>query len=100
VGSFVVARWQAFILVGASLCLLVLFRERLYRQGRLPGEAAADAYTVYLIHPVVLVPFCCSFAAVALYPPLKFAVAGAITLPLCFLISRWIRKIPLVNRVV
>ncbi|MGZ3602662.1 MAG: acyltransferase family protein [Ktedonobacterales bacterium] len=98
--ALVVALWQPFILVGASLGLLVLFRERLHRQGRLAREAAASAYTVYLIHPLVLVPFCSAVAAVALYPLLKFAVAVLITLPLCFLVSGWIRRIPYVNRVV
>jgi hypothetical protein len=37
---------------------------------------------------------------VALYPLLKWAIAALVTIPLCFLVSLLIRKIPLVNRVV
>ena len=80
--------------------LLVLFRERLKHQGKLAKEAAADVYTVYLIHPVVLVGFAYAFSVVALYPLLKWGIAVLITIPLCFLISSGIRRIPLVNRVV
>jgi hypothetical protein len=47
----------------------------------------------------VLVGFSYAFHMVALYPLLKFGIAVLITLPLCFLISGLIRKIPLVNRV-
>ncbi len=92
------ALWEAFLLVGASIGLLVLFRERCNQQGRLVREATAAAYTVYLIHPLVLVPFCYAFASVALFPLLKFFVAVLITLPLCYLVSSFIRRVPVLNR--
>ena len=56
-------------------------------------------YTVYLIHPIVLIGFAYAFHVVALYPLLKWAIAVLITIPLCFLISSGIRRIPLANRV-
>ncbi len=86
------------MIVGVCLGLLALFRQRLNHQGKLAKGLAASAYTVYLIHPVVLVGFAYAFHVVALYPLLKFGIAVLITLPLCFLISGVIRKIPLVNR--
>ena len=98
--AFGYALWEAFLVVGVGMGLLVLFRERWNYQGRLAKELAADVYTVYLIHPVVLVGFAYAFHAVALYPLLKWAIAVLITIPLCFLISSGIRRIPLVNRVV
>lgn len=96
--AFIWAMWEPFVLVGVGIGLLVLFGERLKRQGQLAREASAGAYTVYLIHPLVLVPFCYAFTAVALYPLLKFVVAVAITLPLCFLVSSCARRIPLLNK--
>jgi surface polysaccharide O-acyltransferase-like enzyme len=98
--SLVYALWESFVIVGVCIGLLVLFRERLNHQGRLAKSLAASVYTVYLIHPVVLVGFAYAFSVVALYPMLKWVIAILITLPLCFLISGVIRKIPLVNRVV
>ncbi len=97
--GFGYALWEAFMVVGVSIGLLALFREHWNREGRLTKSLAANAYTVYLIHPVVLVSFAYAFHAVALYPLLKFVIAVLITLPLCFLISSFIRKIPLVDRI-
>ena len=88
------------MVVGVGIGLLVLFRERWNHQGRLAKELAADVYTVYLIHPVVLVGFASAFYMVALYLLLKWGIAVVVTIPLCFLISSGIRRFPLVNRVV
>jgi glucans biosynthesis protein C len=97
--AFVYALWEAFMVVGVSIGLLVLFRSRRNRQGGLAKGLAANAYTVYLIHPLVIVSFAYAFQAVALYPLLKFVIAALIALPLCFLISSFIRKIPLADRI-
>jgi glucans biosynthesis protein C len=90
--------WESFVIVGVCLGALVLFRERLNHQGRLARSLSKSVYTVYLIHPVVLVGFAYVFSEVTLYRLLKWAIAILVTLPLCFLISGLIRKIPLVNR--
>jgi glucans biosynthesis protein C len=79
--------------------LLALFRQRWNRQGRLAKSLAANVYTVYLIHPLVLVGFAYAFQTVTLYPLLKFVIAVLIALPLCFLISSLIRKIPFADRI-
>jgi glucan biosynthesis protein C len=60
---------------------------------------APNVYTVYLIHAPVLIGFAYAFHMVALYPLLKWGIAVLITIPLCFLISSVIRKLPLINRV-
>ncbi len=98
--SFSYALWESFLVIGISIGLLVLFCEHWNRQGSLAKELAADVYAVYLIHPMVLVGFAYAFSGVALYPLLKWGIAALITIPLCFLISSGIRRIPLVNRVV
>lgn len=52
---------------------------------------------------MVLVGFAYAFHVAALYPLLKWGIAVLICIPLCFLISGWIRKIPeipVVNRMV
>jgi glucans biosynthesis protein C len=91
--------WESFVIVGVCIGLLVLFRTRWNHQGSLAKGLAAGVYTVYLIHPLVLVGFSYAFHVVTLYPLLKWGIAVLITLPLCFLASGLIRKIPLVNRV-
>ncbi len=88
------AVWESFLVVGLGIGLLALFRQHWNWQGRLAKGLAANAYTVYLIHPLVLVSFAYAFHTVALYPLLKFVIAVLIALPLCFLLSSFIRKIP------
>ncbi len=90
--------WEAFLVVGMCLGALVLFRQRWNRPGRLAKSLAASSYTVYLIHPLVLVSVASAFSAVALYPLLKFGIAVLIVLPLSFLVAFAIRKLPLANR--
>lgn len=97
--AFGYALWEAFVVVGVCIGLLVLFRTRWNHQGRLAKGLAASVYTVYLIHPPVLVGFAYALHVVALYPLLKWGIAVLITVPLCFLISSLIRRIPLANRV-
>jgi hypothetical protein len=90
--------WESFVIVGVCLGLLVLFRTRWNHQGKLVIGLAASVYTVYLIHPVVLVGFAYAFHVVTLYPLLKWGIAILVTIPLCFLLGGLIRKIPLLNR--
>jgi glucans biosynthesis protein C len=97
--AFAYALLESFLVVGVSIGLLVLFRQRWNGQRRLTKNLAASAYTVYLIHPLVLVGFCYAFHTIALYPLLKFVIAALITLPLCFLLSGFIRKIPRAGKI-
>jgi hypothetical protein len=97
--SLVYALWESFVIVGVCLGALALFRERWNHQGRLAKGLAASVYTVYLIHPLVLVGFAYAFRVVTLYPLLKWGIAVLVTVPLCFLIGLLIRKIPFAARV-
>jgi len=97
--AFGYALWESFMVVGVCMGLLALFRQRWNHQGRLARSLAASVYIVYLIHAPVLVGFAYAFHVVALYPLLKWGIAVLITLPLCFLASLLIRKIPLASRI-
>ena len=97
--ALVEAMWEAFLVVGVCVGALVLFHQRWNRQGRLAKSLAASSYTVYLTHPLVIVSVASAFSTVALYPLLKFGIAALIVLPLCFLMSSLIRRLPLASRV-
>jgi glucan biosynthesis protein C len=96
--ALVMAVWEAFLVVGVCIGSLVLFRQHWNRQGRLTKGLAASVFTVYLIHPLVVVSVASVFSPVALFPLLKFVIAVLIVLPLSFLIGSMIRKLPLANR--
>jgi glucans biosynthesis protein C len=97
--ALVYASWEA--IMGVAMCtgLLVFFRKHLNRPGRVWNFLSANAYAAYIFHPVILVGLAYSLHTVALYPLLKFGIAVIIAVPLCFLASLVIRKIPFANRV-
>jgi Acyltransferase family len=97
--ALVMAVWEAFLVVGVCIGSLVLFRQHWNRQGRLSLWLAAGVFTVYLIHPLVVVSVASVFSPVALYPLLKFVIAVLIVLPLSFLVALVIRKLPVANQV-
>jgi glucan biosynthesis protein C len=99
--------WQAFaytlweqltgllIIVG----LLWVFRTWYDHQGPVGAAAAADTYTVYIIHPLILVPLTLGLQAVVMPPVLKFLAVAAIAIPLCFIIAHLVRSVPGAQRI-
>ena len=85
--------------VAMCMGLLVFFRKHVNRPERVLNCLSANAYAAYIFHPVILVGLAYSLHTVALYPLLKFGIVVIIAIPLCFLISSMIRKIPFANRV-
>lgn len=98
--SLVWSAWEAAICVGLCVGLLVLARERLNGQGKVPRALAANAYAVYVIHiwPVVGLQF--ALSGVPLPALGKFAIVTLVGVPLCFLLAALIRRLPGVKTVV
>jgi surface polysaccharide O-acyltransferase-like enzyme len=87
VKAVIYAFFEPFFAWGVILGLLYLFRTRFSAPGRWTGFLAARAYTIYVIHPPVVV-------AVTLllwrwHQPglIEFVVAGALSCCLCVLLS-------------
>ena len=97
--SFVYSVWEQSVGVAMSISLLVWFRRRFNHQGKLTKAMAASAYAVYIIMAPVSVLVALLLRDVSLYPLLKFVLVSVITVPLCFLIGNYLRKIPLVRRI-
>jgi glucans biosynthesis protein C len=97
--AFVYASWEAIMCVAMCTSLLVFFRKHLNHPRRVWTFLSANAYATYILHPVIVVSLAYSLHTVALYPLLKLGSAVVIAVPLSFLISSVIRKIPFANRV-
>ena len=97
--ALVYAFWEAIMCVAMCTSLLVFFRKHVNHPGRLWNFLSANAYAAYIFQSVILVGLAYSMHTVALHPLLKFGIAVIVAVPLCFLISSVIRKIPFVNRV-
>ncbi|PSL00013.1 peptidoglycan/LPS O-acetylase OafA/YrhL [Murinocardiopsis flavida] len=92
--SLVMTTCESALAVGMVLGLLVLFRERLDRQGRRRRFLSAHAYTVYLIHPVVLVALGYALSGVDAPAVAKFVLLAVLAVPLCWSAALPVRALP------
>ena len=86
--------WESFFCVGVCLGLIVLFRDKFNKQGKLSKFLSANAFGVYVFHTPVLIFISMLFKDIVMYPFFKYLIVAGITLPMCFLISHLLRKIP------
>ncbi len=93
------AAWESIMMVGIIVFLLYFFREKFNRTGALANTMAASVYTVYIIHQTVLFSLNILLLPVAIPSYIKFFVVALIGVPLCFILSIAIRKLPYAKRV-
>lgn len=99
VKAFVYAMWEPFIAFGIIMGLLVWFRGRFNRANRLSQWLSDNAFTVYIIHPPILVGICLLMKQLEWPPLVKFPIAGIIATVCCFAVASFIRFIPGTKRV-
>jgi peptidoglycan/LPS O-acetylase OafA/YrhL len=92
--SLVMAICEQAFAVGIVLGLLVLFRDRLDRQGRRRRYLSAHAYTVYVIHPPVLVALGYALSGVQAPAVAEFALLAVLAVPLCWALALLVRALP------
>jgi glucan biosynthesis protein C len=91
--GLIMSTWEAFICVGLSMGLVVLFRERFNGQpGRLLSAMGGAAYAAYVFHLLVVVALQFSLVEVPLPPLAKFALVTLVGVPLSFGIGYLQRK--------
>jgi glucans biosynthesis protein C len=93
------ALWESFFLIAAMIFLLHLFRTRFNQAGPQLRFLAANVYTVYIIHQTILYAANIGLLNVDLPSIVKFFLAAAITIPVCFLLSALIRRLPGTTRI-
>jgi glucan biosynthesis protein C len=97
--SFALASWEAVVCVGISYFLLTAFKKYLNRSTEFFTNMAANSYTVYFIHPVIVVGFTILFEQMSFSPSFTFMFVAALSVIACFTISHLIRKVPGVKRI-
>ncbi|MFD1542638.1 acyltransferase family protein [Nonomuraea guangzhouensis] len=95
----VTATWESAFAVSLIIGLTVIFRERFNHQGPRGKWLSAQAFTVYIIHPLVLVPIGYALAGLQAIAVVKFAVAAVIALPVCWGLAYLVRSLPGAKRV-
>jgi surface polysaccharide O-acyltransferase-like enzyme len=82
-----------------AILLLSLFRSRLDFQGSLGRFLSKNAYTAYIVHAPVIVALAWTLRNISIYPLMKYVLVAPIAVGLCFLISLFVRRIPLAEKV-
>jgi peptidoglycan/LPS O-acetylase OafA/YrhL len=91
--------WEAFLCSGLCIGLLVLFRENLNSQGTLAKNLAGSTYAVYLFHVPVVVFLQYATWHTDMAAIIKFTMVTLAAIPMTFLISSYIRRLPVARRV-
>lgn len=94
----VYAFWEPLVAWGVILALLDRFQRRFNTLGRVWAALARRAYTIYVIHPPVLVGVALAWREVPAPSLLKFAVTGSLSCVLCFIVAGWLLRLPGVRR--
>jgi len=89
--------WEQLMCVAMAVSLLVWFRDRLNRQGRLAKSMSAAAYAAYVLFAPVIVLLALALSGVRLNMVLKFLLVSPVAVGLCFLVGHLIRKLPLIR---
>jgi len=97
--SFFLAIWEAILCLGFSYFLITAFRKYLNRTTKTITNFSADSYTVYIIHPVIVVAATMLFEPVNLAPFVKFVIACIVSISTCYLFAHYFRKIPGIKRI-
>jgi len=90
---------EAVFATGVIIGLVVLFREHCNRQGSAGRFLSAQAYAVYVIHPLVLVGLGHALSWLDAIAVVKFAVMATLAVPLCWLAAYVVRSLPSARRV-
>lgn len=93
------ALWEPFVAFGIIMGLLVWFRERFNKPNRLFQWLSDNAFTVFIIHPPIIVGLTILLKTLAWSAGVKFLVVGLTATICCFFIATLIRYIPGSRRV-
>jgi glucan biosynthesis protein C len=85
--------WEELICFGFCIGLLVLFRQTANSQGRFGRMLAANQYSAYFWHPLLIVGIQMAFLSLPLGPFVKFAAVSLVGVPIVFLWSWLVRCI-------
>jgi surface polysaccharide O-acyltransferase-like enzyme len=94
------ALWESFVAVSMTVGLMALFRDKLNGGGGLARKLSDSSFAVYMFHPPIIIAVTLAMQMLTIAPVLKWAIAGLISVPLCFLLAYHVLlRIPVLNRI-
>jgi len=97
--GFIVCDMEQSFSVAVIITLTVLFRKECNSQGRLVKAMSANAYTVYVFHVPIIVFLAISLQGIVLDPLFKFILVSPLAVSLCFILSNYIRQLPIARSI-
>ncbi len=98
--SAILSTWEPIFCISVSIALISLFQRRFDRQGALGKIMSKNAYTVYIIHPLVIIPGAYLLRTLSLDPLLKWVLISPMLVALTFMASHLlVRRIPMAEKV-
>ena len=97
--SFAYAVWEQVTGFSLIIGLMGIFKRKWNTQGKLMQLASRSTYTVFIIHPLVLVALALSLRNIQVYPLLKFVVVAPFAVVSCFILAILIKQIPLAKKI-
>lgn len=97
--AVVYAFWEPLLAWGLILRLLQTCRQRWAQLGALGRQMARRAFAVFVIHPPVVVAVALAWRGVQAPALLKFALTGAVSLLVCYLLAGLALRAPGLRRV-
>lgn len=92
--------WEAFTCIAISFGLLVIYRQMFPSQGRIAKFLSANAFSVYVFHPPVMIGIARLMHGLSWPPLLKFSFLTCAAAIVTFALSEVLfRRIPLLRRV-
>lgn len=92
--SLMYPAWEAVICAGMSVGLIVLFRERFNRAGRVLVAMAAASYTAYILHWMIVVFTQMGLEGVDIPVLSKFVIVTGVGVVLAFWLGHLARRVP------
>jgi peptidoglycan/LPS O-acetylase OafA/YrhL len=91
--------WESFFCVGVCLGLIVLFRDKFNRQGKLARWLSNNSFSVYVFHPPLLIAVTRAMHSLEAPKLLKFLLATVLGVAVSYVASSLVfRRIPVLKR--
>jgi peptidoglycan/LPS O-acetylase OafA/YrhL len=90
--------WEQFTGFAIMISLIGITKVKWNVRRKVEKTLADLAYTVYILHPPIIVAICLIFTNWDLFPPLKFLILSPVAIISCFAIAWLFRAIPGIKR--
>ena len=97
--SLAYSLWEQLVAIALIIGLIGIFKTKVPNQNSLQKKMSAAAYSVYIIHPVILVLISTALVDFEIHPLPKFAIIAPLVLLTCFIAGHFIRQLPLARKI-